>query len=222
MGATVPALLLQRWLPVYFPLFCTTCSAQDCQSTKPQSQTSHTSIECRSLSHRTRCVFPLFCTTHGTQDSRLTKITVIHQLYKCWMPVAFTRQVSIAVQCILQESIHVAALTFMQAHVLSSHANAMMLCELAQGVTLQCLVPHRRNMWTIFGIFMHSYCDSEQTICTMIKMNGVQCLYYVIYLKRMVCNACTMWYTWNEWCAMLVLCVILETNCVQCLYVWLC
>ena len=163
--------------------------------------------------------FPLLCTTHGTQDSRLSKNTVINQLYKCRVPIAFTRQVSIAAQHILQESIHVAALTFMHAHVLSSHENAVISCEHAQIVTLQCLVPPRRSMWTIFGLVMHSYCDSEQTICTMLKTNGVQCLYYVLYSKRMVCNACTMCYAQNEWCAMLVLCVILETNGVQCLYV---
>ena len=148
--------------------------------------------------------FPLLCTTHGTQDSRLSKNTVINQLYKCRVPIAFTRQVSIAAQHILQESIHVAALTFMHAHVLSSHENAVISCEHAQIVTLQCLVPPRRSMWTIFGLVMHSYCDSEQTICTMLKTNGVQCLYYVLYS--------------NKWCAMLVLCVILETNGVQYLY----
>ena len=106
------------------------------------------------------------------------------------MPIAFTLQVSSAAQCNLQESIHVAALTFMHTHVLSSHANAMMSCELAQGVTVQCLVPPRQRMWTIFGIFIHSYCDSEQTICTTLETNSVQCLYYVLYLKQMVCNAC--------------------------------
>jgi hypothetical protein len=57
--------------------------------------------------------FPLLCTTHGTQDSRLSRTTFIHQLYKCRAPTAFTRQMSIPTQCILQESIHVAALTFM-------------------------------------------------------------------------------------------------------------
>ena len=119
--------------------------------------------------------FPLFCTTHGTQDSRLSRNTVIHQLYKCRVPIAFIRQVSITAQCILQESIHVAALMFMHAHVLLSHANAMMSCELAQGVTVQCLVPPRQSMWTIFGIFMHPYYDSEQTICIMLETNGVQC-----------------------------------------------
>ena len=31
-------------------------------------------------------------------------------------------------------------------------------------------------------------------ICAMIEMNGVQCLYYVLCLKQMVCNACTMFY----------------------------
>jgi hypothetical protein len=77
----------------------------------------------------------------GTQDSRLSRTTFIDQLYKCRVLIAFTRQVSIATQCILQESIHVAAFTFMHAHVLSSHANEVMSCELAQGVTLQCLVP---------------------------------------------------------------------------------
>ena len=55
-------------------------------------------------------------------------------------------------------------------------------------------------------------------LCVILETNGVQCLYYVIYSKRMVCNACNMCYTGNEWCAMLVLCVILETNGVQCLY----
>ena len=30
--------------------------------------------------------------------------------------------------------------------------------------------------------------------CAMLEMNGVQCLYYVLCLKRMVCNACTMFY----------------------------
>ena len=123
--------------------------------------------------------FPLLCTTHGTQDSRFSRTTVIKQLYKCRVPIAFTRQLSIATQSILQESIHVAALTFIHAHVLSSHANAVMSCELAQGVTLQCLVPPRQSMWTIFGLFLHSYCDSEQTICTMLETNGVQCLYHV-------------------------------------------
>ena len=85
----------------------------------------------------------------------------------------------IATQRILQESVHVAALTFMHAHVLSSHANAVISCELAQGVTLQCLVPPQQSMWTMFGLVMHSYYDSEQTNCTMLKTNGVQCLYYV-------------------------------------------
>ena len=50
----------------------------------------------------------------------------------------------------------------------------------------------------------------------------VQCLYYMPCLKRMVCNACTICYAWNEWCAMLVLYVMLEMNGVQCLYYMLC
>ena len=142
----------------------------------------HPSFMWLALMHQRRppACFPFLSTTYGTQDSRLSRTTVIRQSYKCRVPVALTRQVSIAAQRILQESIHVAALTFMHAHVLSSHANAMLSCELAQGVTLQCLVPPRRSMWTIFGPFMHSYCNSEQTICTLIKTNGVQCLYYVL------------------------------------------
>ena len=55
-------------------------------------------------------------------------------------------------------------------------------------------------------------------LCDILEANGVQCLYYVIYSKQMVCNACTMCYTRNELYAMLVICVILETNGVQCLY----
>ena len=42
--------------------------------------------------------FPLFDITYGTQDSRLTETTVLNHLYKCRVPIAFTRQVSIAVQ----------------------------------------------------------------------------------------------------------------------------
>ena len=39
----------------------------------------------------------------------------------------------------------------------------------------------------------------------VLEMNGVQCLYYILCLKRMLCNVCTMCYVWNEWCAMCVL-----------------
>ena len=46
----------------------------------------------------------------------------------------------------------------------------------------------------------------------------VQCLYYMLCLKRMVCNAHTICYAWNEWCAMLVICAMFEMNGVQCLY----
>ena len=52
----------------------------------------------------------------------------------------------------------------------------------------------------------------------MLEMNGVQCLYYMLFLKWMVCNACTICFAWNEWCAMLVLCATFEMNGVQCLY----
>ena len=55
-------------------------------------------------------------------------------------------------------------------------------------------------------------------LCDILEMDGVQNLYYVIYLQLMVCNACTMWNTWQKWCAILVICDILETNGVQCLY----
>ena len=49
-------------------------------------------------------------------------------------------------------------------------------------------------------------------LCVILETNGVQCLYYVIYSKRMVYNACTMCYTWNEWCAMFVICSIMLNN----------
>ena len=51
---------------------------------------------------------------------------------------------------------------------------------------------------------------------------GVQCLYYMLCLKRMVCNVRAICYVWNEWCAMFVLHVMLEMNGVQCLYYMLC
>ena len=51
---------------------------------------------------------------------------------------------------------------------------------------------------------------------------GVQCLYCMLCLKRMVCNVRTICYVWNEWCAMFVLHVMLEMNGVQCMYYVLC
>ena len=51
---------------------------------------------------------------------------------------------------------------------------------------------------------------------------GVQCLDLLLWLKRMVFNARTSCYVWNEWCAMLVLYVMLEMNGVQCLCYMLC
>ena len=43
-----------------------------------------------------------------------------------------------------------------------------------------------------------------------------------VAFTRHVCNACTICRAWNEWCAMLVLYVMLEMNGVQCLYYMLC
>ena len=42
-------------------------------------------------------------------------------------------------------------------------------------------------------------------LCVILEMNCVHCLYYVLYLKGLVCNV--------------ALCVILKMNGVQCLYV---
>ena len=43
-----------------------------------------------------------------------------------------------------------------------------------------------------------------------------------VAFTRHVCNACTICCAWSEWCAMLVLYVMLETNGVQCSYYMLC
>ena len=43
-----------------------------------------------------------------------------------------------------------------------------------------------------------------------------------VAFTRHVCNVCTICRAWNEWCAMLVLYVMLEMNGVQCLYNMLC
>ena len=60
------------------------------------------------------------------------------------------------------------------------------------------------------------------TSASCLHMTHVQCLYYMLCLKQMVCNVCTICRAWNEWCAMLVLYVMLEMNGVQCLYNMLC
>ena len=58
------------------------------------------------------------------------------------------------------------------------------------------------------------------SLCSLIVIVNKQS---ALCSKQMVCNACNMCSTWNEWCAMLVLCDILDMNGVQCLYyVWLC
>ena len=125
-------------------------------------------------------------------------------------------------------------------------ANQMMLHELAQDIPLQCLDPHSMkpvdSIWSLCAVLLLKWprlmvchastiqftwdkCCEMLELCDILEMDGVQHLYYVIYLrlmviylKWMVCNACTMWYTWNGWCAKLVLCDILATNGVQCLY----
>ena len=43
-----------------------------------------------------------------------------------------------------------------------------------------------------------------------------------VAFTRQVCNACTICCAWSEWCATLVLYVMLEMNGVQCLYYMLC
>ena len=57
------------------------------------------------------------------------------------------------------------------------------------------------------------------SVCRLIEIVK-QTIY--IMIDTNVRNACTMCYTQNKWCAMLVLCVMLETHCVQCLYYVLC
>ena len=104
--------------------------------------------------------FPLFRMTHGTQDSLLTKATVIDLLCKCRVPVAVCLH-RVVVECFTvyrQESIQVAALTFMYSHISLHTQNAMMWYELTPGVLMRCLVPlsmmHVYNGWSLCAVLL--------------------------------------------------------------------
>ena len=189
--------------------------------------------------------FPLVCISHSTQDSRLSRTTVVNQLYKCRVPVVFTRQVSIAVQCIGKSQwmwrhsrsyTHMFLFTCKWDDVVWTYTgctsamssptlneacgqHVVSLCSFIVIVNKQSSLCSKQmvcNACTMWYTW-NKWC-AMYLLCDILETNGVQCLHYVIYLKQMVCNVFTMWYTWNKWCAMLVLCDIFEMNGVQCLY----
>ena len=85
---------------------------------------------------------------------------------------------------------------------LPSHANAMTKYGLLLGVPLQCLGPTPNEVHVWHSAFLcRLIVTVKQRICVMIKMN--------------VCNACTMCYTQNKSCTMLVLCLIVVAIHVQ-------